>query len=223
MTLDASSIAVHRRSYREGGQVVDQPVFDGVDLRLESGDLRAVVGASGSGKTTLLRALVGLTPLARGSLTLDGRSIQAWEPSRWRRRVGMLPQRAVMVPGTVADNLAWPGRLRVAREAQAARRDPGDLLEELGLDRILLHKPAGELSEGQGARVGLARAVLAGPSALLLDEPTAALDRDSTDRVEAFLRRLAGEGTAVLWVLHEPDRAEELPLSPLRLSGEGGS
>jgi putative ABC transport system ATP-binding protein len=221
VTLEASSIAVHRRSYRDDGDVVDLPVFDGVDLHLRPGDLRAVVGVSGSGKTTLLRALVGLTALARGSLTLDGRPLDRWEPTRWRRRVGMLPQRAVMLPGTVADNLAWPAHLRVARDSAAVQRDPGALLEALGLGRALLQRPASELSEGQGSRVALARAVLAGPSVLLLDEPTAALDEHSSDRVEAFVRSLADDGIAVLWVLHDPRRAEALPLPPLRLAGEG--
>ena len=191
-------------------------ILSELDLELSSGDLRAVVGPSGSGKTTLLRALAGLAPRTAGRLTLEGRDIAEWPPASWRRRVGLLPQRPVMFPGTVGENLTLASTLRSAPLAQEVPLEPAGLLEDLGLG-ALLDRPAGELSEGQTARVGLGRALLAGPSVLLLDEPTAALDGDAADAVEALLRRRAADGLAILWVLHEPARAEGLPGAPLRL------
>lgn len=197
-------------------------IFSGVDLSLSPGDLRAVVGPSGSGKTTLLRALAGLTPLSSGAIALHGRGIGEWPPSAWRRQVGMLPQRPVMFPGTVGDNLSLPSTLRSASLAAATDLDPGTLLDALGLGHRMLDRPANELSEGQIARVGLARALLAGPAVILLDEPTAALDGDAADSVEQLLRQRAAVGLAVLWVLHEPARAGALPVEPLVLAPQGG-
>ncbi len=196
-------------------------VLDSLDLSLDAGDLRGVVGPSGSGKSTLLRALAGFVALDRGDVILDGRAIDDWEPAVWRRRVGLLPQRPVMFPGTVADNLASAASLQSHTSAGGPARDPAGLLEAVGLAGALLDRPASELSEGQAARVGLVRAVMAGPSVLLLDEPTAALDEDSARQVDTFLRSLCGDGLAVLWVLHDPRLAAALPTEPLRIEPRG--
>jgi len=219
----AEGIAVRRSSAAAAPSSGDRGplVLDGLDIDLAPGTLRGVVGPSGSGKTTLLRALAGLTPLAAGRLTLEGRPFEEWPPPAWRRRVGMLPQRPVMFPGTVADNLALPATLRSAAGAVDNGLTPDGLMEALGLGPAMLGRPADELSEGQTARVGLARALLAGPSVLLLDEPTAALDGDAADAVDGLLREQAAAGLAILWVLHEPARAEALPEAPLRLAARG--
>lgn len=192
-------------------------VLEDLDVSLAAAELRGVVGPSGSGKTTLLRALAGLTPLDGGEVSLQGRPIDAWEPSVWRRNVGLLPQRPVMFPGTVAENLAQPASLQSHAGGDGAAPDPADLLERLGLPTSLIDRPASELSEGQAARVGLARAVMARPSVLLLDEPTAALDEDTAQQVDVFLRSLCDDGLAVLWVLHDPRLAAALPSEPLRI------
>ncbi len=190
------------------------PVIDRFDLQLEAGELRAVVGPSGSGKTTLLRALTGLLPLERGDITLEGRSIRRWEPAAYRRAVGMLPQRPVMFGGSVADNLRYPATLRSAARGRA-HPDEAELLAAVGLEPSLAERPAADLSEGQANRVGLVRALCAGPTVLLLDEPTAALDDAAADLVQALLERLAGEGMAILWVLHDSRRAGTLPGDPV--------
>jgi len=205
------------------GEPAVRSVIESLDLTLDPGELRGIVGPSGSGKTTLLRALAGLEPLSAGRLSLDGRPIEEWSPASWRRRVGYLAQRPVMLPGTVADNLAWPARLRTADEGQPLEYTHSELLQAVDLPAALLQRPATELSEGQAARVGLLRSVLAGPQVLLLDEPTAALDEDTADVVEAFLRQLAEAGTAVAWVLHDTERARRLPgeLLEITMRGEG--
>ncbi len=219
--LVAERIAVHRPSAAPADAGAVQPVIADLDLTLAAGELRGIVGPSGSGKTTLLRALAGLEPLAAGTLALQGRTLEQWPPASWRRRVGYLAQRPVMLPGTVADNLAWPGRLHTAGEGQPVEHGHDELLEAVGLPPALLQRPADELSEGQAARVGLVRSVLAGPQVLLLDEPTAALDEDTADRVEDFLRQLAGAGIAVAWVLHDVERAARLPGALLHIEPRG--
>lgn len=198
-------------------QTQSRIVLDELDLSLDAGDLRGVVGPSGSGKSTLLRALAGFVALDQGDVALEGKSIDDWEPALWRRHVGLLPQRPVMFPGTVADNLASPATLQSHDSASGPAAEPAAALEAVGLAATLLDRSSAELSEGQAARVGLVRAVMAGPSVLLLDEPTAALDGDSAQLVDAFLRSLCDDGLAVLWVLHDPRLAAALPADPLRI------
>lgn len=201
-----------------GGVRPGRLVIDDLDVTLEPGAVMGVVGPSGSGKTTLLRTLAGLVPLTAGELSLEGKAIEHWEPSHWRRRIGLLPQRPFLFVGTVADNLDLPGMLRSAHLIRAELAPRAEMMETLGLPADVLQWPVAELSEGQAARIGLARAVAAGPSVLLLDEPTAALDEESADRVESFLRQVvAAAGVAVLWVLHDTVRAAGLPCVPLRL------
>ncbi len=197
------------------GRGGDRPVIRGLDLRLEGGELRGVVGPSGGGKTTLLRALAGLAPIHAGRVTLDGEPMERVSPARWRRRVGMVPQRPVMVAGTVRDNVELASTLGTAPLAHDWGRSPEELLEAVGIAADRLDDPAAELSEGQTHRVALARSILAGPRVLLLDEPTAALDPGTADRVEALLRELVDEGLAALWVLHDAQRTEDLPAPPL--------
>jgi len=212
-----------RLAARSSGDSPNRLVLDGIDLDLAAGTLRGVVGPSGCGKSTLLRALAGLVPRAGGTLTFEGHSIDELAPASWRRRIGLLPQRPALLPYSVADNLGLPATFRSAREVRPVDRDPAAMLDALGLPDDALGRPVTELSEGQAARVGLARAVMAGPSVLLLDEPTAALDRESASQVEVFLRELAAEGLALLWVLHDPDVAARLPMPPLELGPAGGS
>lgn len=212
--LTADGIAVRHPSGEERGRVLD-----GFDLQLEPGELRAVVGPSGSGKTTLLRALTGLLRLERGDITVEGRSIRSWDPAVYRRTVGLLPQRPVMFAGSVAENLRYPATLRTAAQGRDHLPE-AELLDAVGLDDSLLELPSTDLSEGQQNRVGLVRALCAGPSILLLDEPTAALDDAAADRVQTLLERLAGEGLAILWVLHDSRRALTLPGAAVVL-GEG--
>ncbi|HZB78197.1 MAG TPA: ATP-binding cassette domain-containing protein [Solirubrobacteraceae bacterium] len=185
--------------------------LSGISLTLRGGELTALAGPSGVGKTSLLRAIVRLDEPAGGRVVVDGRDARELDPRALRRRVGFVAQSPAMLPGTVRDNLAY---------ALAAPEERGPLAEALratGLPPELLHRDAHRLSGGEQARVAVARALTRDPGALLLDEPTAALDPDATATVERLLGALAARGLALLVVTHDATQAERIADHTVRL------
>ncbi len=162
-------------------------VLHGIDLAIEPGEIVTIVGPNGSGKTTLLRALIGAVPVSAG------RIVRA--PGL---RVGYVPQRLELdptLPLAVGRFLGLPRR-RERRAAEAA-------LVRVGMAE-LYDRPMAALSGGQFQRVLLARALLAEPGLLLLDEPTQALDQPGTAAFYALVAALRAElGCAVLMVSHD--------------------
>lgn len=189
----------------------DRRVLDAVDLDVPPGAVTALLGPSGAGKTSLLRTLVRLEAPATGRVELDGRNVRELDPRALRRRVGLVAQRPVMLPGTVAANLALglvdPPPLGLADALRATGLEPD----------AFLGCAATELSGGEAARVAVARALVRGPGALLLDEPTAGLDHRAAAAVEALVVRLAARGTTVLVVTHDEAQARRLATRAMRL------
>lgn len=179
-----------------------------VELRLEPGEVLAVVGPNGAGKTTLLRALAGLLPVDDGFVRLGGRAVDdpaggALVPPE-QRSVGMVFQQYHLFPHLSAlDNVAFGLRARRVARAEARRR-AGEWLERLGIGPVADRVPA-RLSGGQAQRVALARALATDPVLLLLDEPLAALDAASRPAMRRELRRYLGAfGGATVIVTHDP-------------------
>lgn len=160
---------------------------------LSVGECLAIRGPSGGGKTLLLRAVADLDP-NEGLVLLDGRERSTMTGPEWRRLVGYLPAE----PGWWADSVAVH-----FRDWAAAR----ELLQELGFAEDAKTWPISRLSTGERLRLALARALLARPKVLLLDEPTAALDPSSVTAVETLIARQVRAGLAVLWVTHDPAQA----------------
>jgi putative ABC transport system ATP-binding protein len=192
----------------------DRVLARGIDMSVGPGEVAALVGPSGAGKSTLLRALVRLDEPAGGRVIVEGREASELDPCRLRRRVGLVMQAPVMLPGDVRANLAYG--LDAPDEAALA-----GALEATGLDRAFLDRDARELSGGEAARVAIARALVRDPSVLLLDEPTAALDRESAAAVEALVRDLAARGLAILIVTHDEAQAARVATHAVRLAGGG--
>lgn len=190
-------------------------VLDGVDLAVERGEVVDVFGPSGAGKTTLLRALALLQPGVTGELLLDGKTPGEMGARVWRARVALLPQKPVILKGTVRENLLMPWDLKV-RDGKTAP-DEDELraaLDRVRLEDVSLDREAVRLSVGQAARVALLRVVLTRPDVLLLDEPDASLDADSASQVAMLTAQFASSG-AVVRVRHQmPD---EVPARRLRL------
>ena len=173
-----------------------------IDLRIGRGETVALLGPNGAGKSTALRVLAGLTPLAGGHLTLDGRDLRRTPPEQ--RPIGVVFQDYLLFPHlTARDNVAF-GPRRHGHDRKSAHAVADRWLDRVGLAEYARRKPR-HLSGGQAQRVALARALAVDPALLLLDEPLAALDARTRLETRAELRRhLAAHPGATLLVTHDP-------------------
>lgn len=160
-----------------------------IELAVAGGECVCIEGASGSGKTLLLRAIADLDP-CRGEASLDGTPCASVPPPLWRRSVALV----------AAESQWWSERVGDHFEHGL---DPV-WLEQLALPVASLDWEVGRCSTGERQRLALLRSLMLGPAALLLDEPTASLDQDTTRRVEALLDDYRRQRqAAVLWVSHD--------------------
>jgi lipoprotein-releasing system ATP-binding protein len=192
------------KGYRTAAGYV--PVLRGLDLEVPAGEMLAITGASGVGKSTLLHVLGTLDPPESGTITVAGEDVLRLPEPRLRafrnKTMGFVFQFHHLLPEfTAVENVAMPlliGRVPGPEARAAAAR----LLEELELGHRLHHRP-GAMSGGEQQRVAVARALACSPRALLADEPTGNLDRETGDRLHALLRRLNQEkGITVVVVTH---------------------
>jgi ATP-binding cassette, subfamily B, bacterial len=179
----------------------DAPLLSGIDLRVDAGEQVCLVGANGAGKTTLMALLLGLYRPQRGAVLADGVPLARLDLDHLRGRIGAVLQDSVLFAGTLRENLtlgrpdATDAEVELALRAATADEVLGGLRD--GLDTVLGEGGAG-LSGGERQRIAIARAVLAQPRLLLLDEPTANLPADVSARVVANLSALAWRPTVVV-------------------------
>jgi len=192
------------KGYRTAAGYV--PVLQGLDLTVPAGEMLAITGASGVGKSTLLHVLGTLDPPESGTITVAGEDVLRLSEERLRafrnKTMGFVFQFHHLLPEfTALENVAMP--LLIGRvPGPEARREAGRLLGELDLGERAHHRP-GAMSGGEQQRVAVARALACSPRALLADEPTGNLDRETGDRLHALLRRLNREkGITVVVVTH---------------------
>ena len=196
--------------FRSAGR--DAVIHQDLSLRIEAGEVLAIVGGSGSGKTVLLRQMLGLEQPTRGRITVLGEPASQMGREGAASRVGMLFQHGALFSAfTVLENIAFAlnelGTLPHALVREAAMVK----LQMVGLAPAQAHKMPADLSGGMVKRVALARALMLDPPLLLLDEPTAGLDPDSADAFCALLRSLHRElGLTVVMVTHDLDTLFEL-------------
>lgn len=179
--------------------------LSGVTQRVEPGEVVCLSGPSGSGKTRLLRAIADLDP-HDGAIRLGSLDQTTTPAHEWRRAVALVP----------AESQWWSDRV-----GEHFERRMDEALEALGFPPEVVDWEVSRLSSGEKQRLALVRALSVRPRALLLDEPTANLDGENTERVERWLKAIITEhGLPVLWVAHDPGQIERMARRHLRIRGE---
>ena len=198
-----------RRVYGEGDTAVR--ALDGVTLRIDRGEMVAIMGPSGSGKSTLLHLLGALETPTGGAIALGGRRFEGLGERDLtllrRETIGFVFQFFNLLPALSAEeNVVLPA-LIAGRRDQATRDRAVELLDRVGLGARREHLPA-ELSGGEQQRVSIARALLLEPELVLADEPTGNLDSRSSGEILRLLGELnEAEGHTIVMVTHDPAAA----------------
>lgn len=180
------------------------PALRGVGFALPKGEMLAIVGPSAAGKSTLARALLGVWPVANGTVRLDGADVHQWNKGELGPYVGYLPQDIELFEGTISDNIARFGSSDPSKIVLAARL--------AGVHELILRLPngydtpisvaGGVLSGGQRQRIGLARAVYGDPRLVVLDEPNSNLDDQGEQALLHALEQLRENGVTVILITH---------------------
>ncbi|WP_088067186.1 amino acid ABC transporter ATP-binding protein [Gottfriedia luciferensis] len=183
-------------------------VLKGINLKVNKGEVVAILGPSGSGKTTLLRCINYLEKPSHGRISIDDFNVDFSQASKseilsLRKKTAMVFQQFNLFKNkTVVENVMEG--LIVAKQwsKEAAYKKSVELLEKVGLGNKLDSYPV-QLSGGQQQRVGIARALALNPDVILFDEPTSALDPELVGEVLAIIRKIAKEGITMIIVTHE--------------------
>ena len=196
------------KSYHMGSNSLH--VLKGIDFSVKEGEMVSIMGSSGSGKSTLLNILGMLDEADLGSYTLDGRHIKNLNEkvaAKYRNQfLGFVFQSFNLINyKTALDNVAMPLYYQGVKRAQRMEK-AHHYLEKVGLANWATHLPS-ELSGGQKQRVAIARALASDPKVLLADEPTGALDTQTSCEVMELIQQINDEGKTILLVTHEDDIA----------------
>ena len=176
-----------------------------INLKVMDGDIYGIIGMSGAGKSTLVRCINMLERPTEGSVLLDGQDLGALkekELREMRRKVSMIFQSFnLLMQRTCLQNVMLPLKLAKVPEAEARNR-AAELLDLVGLPDKANSYPA-QLSGGQQQRVAIARALVTGPTLLLADEPTGALDQKTGRQIMHLFRELNEEGHTIIMITHD--------------------
>ena len=196
----SAALRFERAAVRLGGRVV----WSGVELEVEQGEFVAVLGPNGAGKSTLLKALLGVVPLAEGSVSVFGRAVR-----RGTDEIGYLPQRRRFDPDLrirAADliRLGLDGeRWGLSLPSQAKTKRVAEMVELVGATAYE-DRPIGELSGGEQQRILIAQALVSGARMLALDEPLESLDLNNQQAISELIRGICrARGVTVLLVAHD--------------------
>ena len=206
-----------KKDYKTASQTVH--ALKGVDLHFRKNEFVSVLGASGCGKTTLLNIIGGLDHYTSGDLIINGKSTKKYKDKDWdvyrNHRVGFVFQSYNLIPhqtvlGNVEIALTIAGVSKAERKLRAE-----EALKKVGLEAEMRKRP-NQLSGGQMQRVAIARALVNNPEILLADEPTGALDTETSVQIMDLIREIAGE-RLVIMVTHNPELAEQYSSRIVRL------
>ncbi|BAZ27826.1 ABC transporter-related protein [Cylindrospermum sp. NIES-4074] len=191
---------------------VDVPILKGIHLSIEEGEYVSIMGASGSGKSTLMNILGCLDRPTRGNYIFEGRNLTTYDDDELayirNQRIGFVFQQFnLLARSTALENVMLP--MVYANLPKPKRRQRAlAALERVGLGDRISNRPS-QLSGGQQQRVAIARALVNRPALVLADEPTGALDTETSYEVMNLLTELNQQGITIVIVTHEPDIAAQ--------------
>ncbi len=190
-----------------GLRINDKQILEGVNFRLEKGEIMGLVGPNGAGKTCLCRMILGMWAPSAGNVRLSDRDIHRLDQDRLGSYLGYLPQDVELFPGTVSQNIARLGPVDSSAVVEAARL--------AGAHEVILRFPLGyetdigeageSLSGGQRQRVGLARALYGSPGLVVLDEPNSNLDEAGEKALGRALQKLKQKQVTTIMITHKPE------------------
>ncbi|MBR8840518.1 MAG: ABC transporter ATP-binding protein [Stigonema ocellatum SAG 48.90 = DSM 106950] len=198
------------KTYRLGE--VNVPVLKGINLAIEQGEYVAIMGMSGSGKSTLMNIIGCLDRPSSGNYILEGRNLTTFDDDELayvrNQRIGFVFQQFnLLARATSLDNVMLP--MVYANVSKPKRRQRAiEALTSVGLADRMFNRPS-QLSGGQQQRVAIARALVNRPALVLADEPTGALDTQTSQEVMSLLTQLNEQGITIVIVTHEPDVAAQ--------------
>ncbi|MDX9941976.1 MAG: ATP-binding cassette domain-containing protein [Bacteroidales bacterium] len=172
-----------------------------LSLEVARGEKLTFKGPSGSGKTSILGALMGFTPLTRGSITIDGLVLDGRNIRAIRRKLAWVPQELAFDLPLARDMVLFPFSFKANKENRPSKEDIEELLAALNLNPALLDQPLKQISGGEKQRLSLASGLLQKKPILILDEPTSALDRDTRKKVTDLI--LGRPDTTVVAASHD--------------------
>jgi len=186
-------------------------VLNGVDLKVEKGELVTILGPSGCGKTTLLKTINKLIERDEGDIYIKGKNISDWDTIELRRSIGYVIQQIGLFPHmTIEDNITYVLALR-SKDKVSRRRKAEELITLVGMDEEILDRYPIELSGGQKQRIGVARALAAEPDIILMDEPFGAVDEIARSILQDELLNLQTKlKTTIMFVTHDIQEALKL-------------
>lgn len=189
-------------------EVNNKKIIHHVTGTIHKGKITTLIGPSGAGKTTLLKMCNGLISTTFGTITVNGEAIEAIEPTKLRRHVGIALQAAPILKTSVYENLALPRKLQ---QQSLSKEEALHFLKNVGLEEEFLMREASDLSGGQKQKLSIARTLVNQSEILLLDEITSALDPKSVREIEELIVQLNKQfRVTIIWITHNIEQAKRL-------------